>query len=128
MLAAARYGDASLGERTTERGEVDILAGGLHVEQAVDEVHALAVLQDVPGEGLMEDGVVVTKVVEGAAGFRERGVLLLDQSVRPHGQLGVVGQLVPVLVGRRIRGEIAVAHGSLESGPPVRTVPVRHLE
>lgn len=128
VFSAARNDDAPLPQRPPERREIDLFTGGLHVDQALDEVHPLTVLQNVPGESLMEDSFVAAEAVEDTTGFRKRGVPVPDQAVRPHGELGVVGELAPVVVGRAMTGEVAGANGVLEAVLPVRAMLVRQLQ
>ena len=127
VFAAAWDADASFLEPAAEPVEVDVFAGGLHVEHALNEIHAMTVLQDVPRKGFVEGRIVMSEVMERAADPGGSRVLPADEAIGAHGELGVVGELVLVVGGCVASGEVSIPDGRFETFP-VGPVLMRQLQ
>ena len=127
VLAAAGNGNASFVEPETKPGEVDVFTSGLHVEHALDEVHAVTVFQDVPSKAFVESRLVMAESVKCATGSGERRVPLAYETVGAHGELGVVGEFSLVVFGSVVSIEVPLTDGRFET-LPVGPVSVRQLQ
>ena len=50
-------------------------------EKTLDKIHALTVLEDMPGKGFMQDALVAAKIVERSTGFSKGCVLFADKTI-----------------------------------------------
>lgn len=127
VFAAARDVDAALVQLSAQRDQGDLLASRLHIKDTLDEIHSLAVLENVQGESFIKEGFVAAQGIQHTAEIGQAGIGVADDTVGAQGQLGVVCQLSLVVLGCVVAREVEILDCNLK-GLPVGVVLVGQLQ